>query len=86
MQRHNHQGRNFLLQPVIERGRRCLREALPINGLHNGFAELVASFAGLRARLMQQAAEASFPHELLHARGADHKAAALMLIRFMACA
>jgi hypothetical protein len=80
------QAQDFLLQPVIERGRRRLRYALPINGLHDGFAELVAFFAGFRARLMQQAAEAAFPHELLHARGADHEAAALMLIRFTACA
>lgn len=70
------QAQDFLLQPMVERRRRCLRDAPPINGLHDGFAELVATFPGLRARLMQQAEEAAFRHELLHAGGADHKTAA----------
>jgi len=71
------QAQDFLLQPVIERGRRCLRDALPINGLHDGVAELVATFSGFRARHTQRAEEAAFLHELPHAGGADHKTAAI---------
>jgi hypothetical protein len=35
-------------------------DALPINGLRDGFAELVATFSGLRARSMLCGDEAAF--------------------------
>jgi len=54
------QAQDFLLQPVIELRLRCLRDALPINGLHDGFAELVATFSGLGARHMLCGDEAAF--------------------------
>src|SRR5664280_1369351 len=64
---------NFLLYPMIE-CRRCRhRDALPVDGLTNGLAKLIATRLRLRASQVQGRNETPFGNELFHFDVTDQK-------------